>query len=880
MTNGIFTTIKVKSSIPLFFELHKNRLAKHANKINLGSFSLSYSDIQKYLKKNNITDCVLKITVTKKNNKTIVDMQTRTLPQSLPIKLITVPDTRDKNKILKTTHREINMEAMKKAQKNNANDALFVQNNNIVESTIANVFSINKKGQIITPPLENKGLKGITRTIIMQNLDIVEEEIQEDTKRPLVLTNSLRIQKATHLNGKKLQDADELIEKIKDIISKVEIDYQDKKRVARSEGLPKRAVRSNEDEIRTSTAGKRPGQDPFFKQLEIWIDPEKVFLTLFKEEPNSFWLDSSLTNYFSRYSYMGIPSEEIYYSLKANLTTVKNNDTIKQIPQNIFDYLNNQLKINYAQSLKLPFPFTGGFVGYFGYELKALTGSKIRYRSPYPDSLWYKIENFIAFDHQEKNIYLVCAIKNKTKAEEWFNVIANKVKQSHTTNTAASSFDELRTPRNDEKLNFKLDRNHQQYLKDIAKCKEYLKKGESYQICLTNKFTTETKIDPLSLYLKLRKSNPAPYSAFIKIDDLAILCSSPEEFLKIDTQGNVETKPIKGTIKRGENKTADKKLINELTASKKDWSENAMIVDLLRNDLGKVCEFESVKVKKLMKIESYQTVHQLVSTVVGKLQKEKTIIDCVKACFPGGSMTGAPKIKTMEIIDSLEKKARGVYSGTIGFLSFNQNAALNIIIRTIVMQKNNLEIGAGGAILMDSDPEKEYAEMLLKAKALIEATQSELYTKPMHTVFLALGSNVGNKKEQINSAIEILGSQIKNIKLAKFYETKPMYYENQEDFLNTALQGETDLSPEELLIFIKSIEKKLGRQKRFRNGPREIDIDILFYDDLIFKKENLQIPHPRIQEREFVLKPLMDLDPNFIHPMLKKPISKIWTDKK
>ena len=205
-----------------------------------------------------------------------------------------------------------------------------------------------------------------------------------------------------------------------------------------------------------------------------------------------------------------------------------------------------------------------------------------------------------------------------------------------------------------------------------------------------------------------------------------------------------------------------------------------------------------------MNIESFQTVHQLVSTVTGKLRKDKSIIDTVKAAFPGGSMTGAPKIHTMELIDNLEQKARGIYSGSIGFLSFNQKARLNVVIRTLIFHKNKLSIGAGGAILTDSDPEKEYEEMLLKANILMQTTLS-MYNPAMHTVFLALGSNVGNKKENMDKAIELLGKHIKNIKTANFYETKPMYYEEQENFLNSALRGETELSPRKLLTFIKKI---------------------------------------------------------------------------
>jgi para-aminobenzoate synthetase len=574
-------------------------------------------------------------------------------------------------------------------------------------------------------------------------------------------------------------------------------------------------------------------------------------MTLFANEENAYWLDSSMTNSSSRFSYMGIPNEIITYSLTEN-------------SQDIFSYLKEKLeskKIKETNS-NLPFDFIGGYVGYFGYELKALCGAKRKYTSPYPDSLWYYTENVIVFDHLEKNIYLVSLTKDSTS---WFDEIQNKFKD---------------IPRNGaiptvrKKITFKLSRNHDQYLKDINTCKDYLNKGESYQICLTNNISTKINIDPLTLYRTVRKNNPAPYSVLLKHKDLSIICSSPEQFLAINKDGIVETKPIKGTTRRGENLEEDKKLIEELKTNNKEWSENAMIVDLLRNDLGKACEFGSIEVSKLMEVESYATVHQLVSTVRGKLRSNFSIIDCIKACFPGGSMTGVPKIRTMEIIDTLEQDARGIYSGAIGFLSLNNTAKLNIAIRTIVIKGESLSIGAGGAIVTQSDPEKEYDEMLLKAKILMQSITQINGVK----IFLALGSNVGDKKENIKKAITLLGKHVKNISVAKIYESEPMYFEDQDIFNNTVLSGVTNLSPQELLKFVKETEKEIGRIKRFPNGPREIDIDILFYDDLVYKQTHLQIPHPKLTEREFVLQPFMDLEPALVHPVLKKTMKELYDE--
>ena len=596
-----------------------------------------------------------------------------------------------------------------------------------------------------------------------------------------------------------------------------------------------------------------------------WVDPESVFDTLFAQERDSFWLDSSLTNADNRFSYMGSDPDELYTFF------------LKDSKQDIFTFLDSKLKRKVCVKTKLPFNFTGGFIGYFGYELKALTEGKKSHISPYPDSLWYLVTKFVAFDHKKKEVYLVSLAKNKQVAEIWFEKINAKVKTVRRNELSPPS---ILSKAIGKPPKYTFARSKRQYLKDIAACKRFLLNGESYQICLTNTITTKTQTNPLLLYKILRKNNPAPYAAYVKHEELSILCSSPELFLAVDKNRNVTTKPIKGTIRRGATPGEDKKLIKQLARSKKDWSENAMIVDLLRNDLGKICKFGSVKVQKSMEVESYQTLHQLVSTVTGTLLSDVSLIDCVKACFPGGSMTGAPKIRTMEILDTLEKQARGIYSGALGFLSFNQTAELNIVIRTIVAKNNTVSIGAGGAILIDSDPQKEYDEMLLKTKALLESIEQGEYTEHMHTVFLALGSNVGNKKQNIKQALTTLERHLSSIKLAKLYETKPMYYENQDIFINTVIKGQTHLSPSELLAFIKHTERELGRQERFPNGPREIDIDILFYDQLVYESVDLVIPHPRISEREFVLKPFVDIDPDFKHPTSRKSMKELLTKLK
>ena len=260
-----------------------------------------------------------------------------------------------------------------------------------------------------------------------------------------------------------------------------------------------------------------------------------------------------------------------------------------------------------------------------------------------------------------------------------------------------------------------------EYCAAVLRVKEYIAAGDIYQANLSQRYTIPTDAPPWEVYLRLRESNPAPYAAYLNLGDAQIVSSSPECFITLDPSTRaVETRPIKGTRPRGSSVTADRELAEDLLSSEKDRAENVMIVDLLRNDLGRVCEFGSVEVPALFSLESHPTVHHLVTTVRGRLRSDCDSVDLLEACFPGGSITGAPKIRSMEIIAELEPVRRYVYTGAIGLLGADGSANLNITIRTAVFKDGMCYLQVGGGIVADSDPEAEYQETLDKGRAFFE----------------------------------------------------------------------------------------------------------------------------------------------------------------
>jgi len=455
--------------------------------------------------------------------------------------------------------------------------------------------------------------------------------------------------------------------------------------------------------------------------LRQFPDPEAVFIRYFAGSAAAYWLHSaSLREGMSRFSFMGDCSGPMscvisYHSAGRRLHIERNgHESLRE--ESIFDFLAREIERYRCTDAGLPFDFAGGFVGYFGYELKQECGSEGPHRSEQPDARFIFADRFLAFDHVARETYLVAVHEEGAASpESWFD-------------SMQAGLTELRVPpplvygTQQAPVVFRLQHDRTDYMGRIDAALREIEAGETYEVCLTNKLVAENiSIDEFSLYRTLQRINPAPFSAFLRFPGVSVLSSSPERFLRVDRNGRVEAKPIKGTAPRSADPNEDTRLAQQLRTDEKSRAENMMIVDLLRNDLGRVCETGSVSVPKLMDVETYATVHQLVSTVQGRLGARCSVIDCIRSAFPGGSMTGAPKIRTMEIIDRLEGAARGIYSGSIGYLSLNDTVDLNIVIRTVIAADHRVSIGVGGAIVALSDPAAEFEETMLKAKAIVQA---------------------------------------------------------------------------------------------------------------------------------------------------------------
>lgn len=370
-------------------------------------------------------------------------------------------------------------------------------------------------------------------------------------------------------------------------------------------------------------------------------------------------------------------------------------------------------------------PFQGGFAGLIGYglarNLERLPEPRLdEFRVP--DLAVGRYEWVVAFDHRERRAWLIAHRTSPRKRDFLRGLLQSFLSPRSSENPPGSKLDRRFLCESPSGLsgvasNF----TREDYIAEVRRVIEYIHAGDVFQVNLSQRLLAPLTEHPLELYGRLRERSPSPYGCYFDLGDFQILSASPEQFLKVSPDGEVVTRPIKGTRPRGWMPEEDAARLLDLTTDDKDRAENVMIVDLLRNDLGRVCEFGSVHVPKVCEVETYNYVHHLVSEVRGKLRAGLTPFDLLKASFPGGSVTGAPKVRAMEIIAELEPTARGPYCGSVGFIGFDGAMDSNILIRTFTAGRGWLQFPVGGGIVADSIPEREYEETLHKAAGLLRA---------------------------------------------------------------------------------------------------------------------------------------------------------------
>ncbi|MGG7612585.1 aminodeoxychorismate synthase component I, partial [Streptomyces sp. ZG43] len=450
-------------------------------------------------------------------------------------------------------------------------------------------------------------------------------------------------------------------------------------------------------------------------------DAEVAFDALFRTGDHPFWLDSSSPGgELGQLSVMGDASGPLARTAKADVhagtVTVTAAGASSTVESTFLTWLENDLAGLRTEVPGLPFEFALGWVGCLGYELKAECDGDAAHRSPDPDAVLVFADRALVLDHRTRTTYLLALVEDDAEAgaRAWLTAASAAL-------DAVAGREPEPCPEAPECTTGPVELRHDRdgYLKLIDVCQQEIAAGETYEVCLTNMAEADTDLTPWAAYRALRRVSAAPFAAFLDFGPMAVLSSSPERFLRIDRHGRMESKPIKGTRPRGSTPQEDAALVHALATCEKDRAENLMIVDLVRHDLGRCAEVGSVVADPVFQVETYATVHQLVSTVTAQLRGDSSPVAAVRAAFPGGSMTGAPKIRTMQIIDRLEGGPRGVYSGAIGYFSLTGAVDLSIVIRTVVLSGGRLRYGVGGAVIALSDPADEFEETAVKAAPLL-----------------------------------------------------------------------------------------------------------------------------------------------------------------
>jgi para-aminobenzoate synthetase component 1 len=461
---------------------------------------------------------------------------------------------------------------------------------------------------------------------------------------------------------------------------------------------------------------------PLVQELHTSLSTVELFMPL-SGLKNSFLLDSAMDSQkLGRYSLMGYDPFLIFKSKGSDVFV---QDTSRQIhlKGDPLDILGSFLEKYHVSKDELQLPCYGGAVGYLSYDL-GRTIESIPERAiddlQLPECILGFYDVILVYDHLKEKAFLVST--GFPEISQASRLARAEVRLDEFKRRIFADLDKPPSHPKSPQVQSELKSNftHDGYIGAVQKARQYIIDGDIFEVNLSQRYLAELQIGPFELYQRLRRLNQAPFASFLNFDEVTIVGSSPERFLRL--QGDkVETRPIKGTIRRGQTPEEDSANRRWLLASEKDRAENMMIVDLERNDLGRVCRFGSIKVTELAILETFPTVFHLTSTVVGQLKEGISRVDLLKATFPGGSITGAPKIRSMEIIEELEPTRRSIYTGSLGYFSFDGDMDLNIVIRTLLIKGRQAYLQLGGAVVYDSDPEAEYLETLDKGKALFQA---------------------------------------------------------------------------------------------------------------------------------------------------------------
>ena len=436
------------------------------------------------------------------------------------------------------------------------------------------------------------------------------------------------------------------------------------------------------------------------------VDPEAVFAAHWRDAPAAFWLDTG--GAVPGTSYLGAAS----WSITA--------EEIREAGHDVFSWLRAERARWGVDTSDAPDGFSLGLVGWLGFEMYADTlGLPAPHPRRYPEALFMRVDRALAIDHVSGTARLMARGEAWTgELAEWRDgMLAAIAAQGGPAPAAATNAD--LAPGASGAARWR--HSDADYEARIRACKQAIADGDAYVLCLTTEVAVDGDFDPWEVYRRVRRASPSHHGAYLRADGVSLLSASPEQFLHITPDGWASTKPIKGTRPRGGDPEEDAALAEELRTSEKERAENVMIVDLMRNDLSRVCEVGSVEVTKLLEVETYPQVHQLVSTVSGRVRPDRDAVDVIRSCFPAGSMTGAPKRSAVSILTRLEARSRGVYSGAFGYLGFDGRVDLAMTIRSIVIDAAGATIGTGGGITALSEPSEEVEETRLKAAALLTA---------------------------------------------------------------------------------------------------------------------------------------------------------------